>query len=301
MPAALAPVLPSRYHPGHPGGTVGTLEALDSLELPAPGAGIRIKSDTLPGLESVSPGDEDSVWLYDALLGPHSADIVRYLSLARSTGGPVLDLGSGAGRLAVPFARHGFAVEAVDRDGPALERLESWARRIGPQVAELVVTTRADLTELRLDGDYRLALLAGAMVSAVPPRARPRLLREIASHLGAGGALALDYTSHLVPGLIEEPQRTWAFQVPRFDGIDEWVVARQVFDLRSMSERITYYTARTGKLSTERVVLSTDKWIVDGEHLAAELHSAGLHIEGRRRHRIDERTESVLLVCRTDD
>lgn len=306
VPAALAPVLPSRYERAHPRGPhqphhPHRPEFSGPLELPAPGAGIRLTSDSLPGLETVSPGDEDSVWLHDALLGPHSADIVRYLSLARSTGGPVLDLGSGAGRLAVPFARHGFAVEAVDRDGPALERLENWARRIGPQVAGLIVTTRADLTELRLDGDYRLALLAGAMVSAVPPQARPRLLREIATHLGAGGALALDYTSHLVPGLVAEPQRTWAFQVPRFDGLDEWVVARQDFDLRSMSERITYYTARTGKLSTERVVLTTDKWIVDGELLAAELHSAGLHIEGRRRHRIDERTESVLLVCRTDD
>lgn len=276
--AALAPVLPSRYDL-----TSGTL--------------------LLPGLESVAPGDEDSVWLYDALLGPHSADIVRYLSLARATGGhgPVLDLGSGAGRLAVPFARHGFAVEAVDRDAAALERLQTWARRIGPQVAELIVTTRADLTELRLHGSYRLALLAGAMVSAVPPRARPGLLREIASHLDTGGALALDYTSHLLPGLAAEPRRTWAFQVPRFDGIDEWVVARQVFDLAEMSERITYYAARTGKLSTERAVLTTDKWIVDPERLADELHSAGLHIEGRRRHRIDERTESVLLVCRADD
>ncbi|WP_329117735.1 SAM-dependent methyltransferase [Streptomyces sp. NBC_01353] len=274
--AALAPVLPSRYE---------------------------LTTDTLPGLESVAPGDADSVWLYDAVLGPHSADIVRYLGLARATHGlgPVLDLGSGAGRLSVPFARHGFAVEAVDRDADALARLQAWARRIGPQVADLIVTTRADLTELRLHGSYRLALLAGAMVSAVPPRARPGLLREIASHLDTGGALALDYTSHLLPGLIAEPQRTWAFQVPRFDGIDEWVVARQVFDLAEMSERITYYAARTGKLSTERAVLTTDKWIVDPEHLAAELRSAGLHVEGRRRHRIDERTESVLLVCRADD
>ncbi|MFJ3900159.1 SAM-dependent methyltransferase [Streptomyces sp. NPDC090025] len=312
VPAALAPVLPCRYDPhdphhphhgpghGHHHGHAPHHGA-DAHGAPAPGAGIRLRPDTLPGLETVAATDPDAVWLHDALLGPHSADIVRYLGLARSTGGPVLDLGSGAGRLAVPFARHGFAVEAVDRDGPALERLETWARRIGPQVAGLVVTTRADLTELRLHGDYRLALLAGAMVSAVPPDARPGLLREIASHLGAGGALALDYTAHLVPGLIAEPQRTWAFQVPRFDGVDEWVVARQNFDMRTMSERITYYAARTGKLSTERVVLSTDKWIVDGDHLAAELHSAGLHIEGRRRHRIDDRTESVLLVCRTDD
>ncbi|MEU9995795.1 class I SAM-dependent methyltransferase [Streptomyces sp. NPDC050848] len=291
--AALAPVLPSRYD---------------------------AHTDALPGLESVDAWGEDAVWLYDALLGAHSADIVRYLDLARATGdhghrdgqrhgrgpdraresapAPVLDLGSGAGRLAVPFARHGFAVEAVDRDPGALARLDAWARRIGPQVAELVVTTRADLTELRLHRSYRLALLAGAMVSAVPPGSRPALLREIATHLDTGGALALDYTSHLRHGLMAEPRRTWAFQVPRFDGVDEWVVARQVFDLPTMSERITYYTARTGKLSTERAVLTTDKWIVDPERLAAELRSAGLHIEGRRRHRIDERTESVLLVCR---
>ncbi|MCZ0980686.1 class I SAM-dependent methyltransferase [Streptomyces diastatochromogenes] len=265
VPAALAPVLPSRYGPGPE---------------PAPGSGVRVAADTLPGLESVSPADENSVWLHDALLGPHSADIVRYLGLARSTGGPVLDLGSGAGRLAVPFARHGFAVEAVDRDASALERLERWARRIGPQVAGLVVTHRAELTGLRLEGSYRLALLAGAMVAAVPPARRPELLREVAGHLEAGGALALDYTAHRLPGLIAEPQRTWAFQVPRFDGIDEWVVARQVFDLPSMSERITYYAARTGKLSSERVVLTTDKWIVEPERLAAELHAAGLHIEG---------------------
>ncbi|MEU8539406.1 class I SAM-dependent methyltransferase [Streptomyces sp. NPDC048717] len=322
VPAVLTPVLPSRYecppptahphqspHPSshqtpHPNRTALHHPHLPTplpLELPAPGAGVRLSPDTLPGLESVAAGDEDSVWLRDALLGPHSADIVRFLGLARSIGGPVLDLGSGAGRLAVPFARHGFAVEAVDRDGPALERLENWARRIGPQVAELIVTTRSDLTELRLAGDYRLALLAGTMVSAVAPHARPRLLREIASHLGAGGALALDYTSHLVSGLIAEPRRTWAFQVPRFDGIDEWVVARQDFDLSSMRERITYYSTRTGKASAQRVVQSTEKWIVDGDRLAADLHAAGLHIEGRRRHRIDERTESVLLVCRTDD
>ncbi|MFJ3585949.1 SAM-dependent methyltransferase [Streptomyces sp. NPDC090127] len=275
--AALAPVLPSRYD-----------------DAPA---------DALPGLESVAPWGEDAVWLCDALLGPHSADIVRYLGLARATSGrgPVLDLGAGAGRLAVPFARHGFAVEAVDRDPAALARIDAWARRIGPQVAGLLVTTRADLTELRLHRSYRLTLLAGAMVSAVPPRARPALLREIATHLDTGGALALDYTSHLRPGLVAEPRRTWAFQVPRFDGIDEWVVARQVFDLATMSERITYYAARAGKLSTERAVLTTDKWIVDPERLAAELRSAGLHIEGRRRHRIDERTESVLLICRAGE
>ncbi|MFF5706957.1 class I SAM-dependent methyltransferase [Streptomyces sp. NPDC012794] len=255
----------------------------------------------LPGLESAAPADEDALWLHDALLGPHSADIVRYLSLARScAGGPVLDLGCGAGRLAVPFARQGFRVEAVDRDAASLERLRAWGRRIGPQVSGSLVTTRADLAELRLRGTYRLALMAGTMISAVPPHARPGLLREIATHLEPGGALALDYTAHGLRGLSQDPRRTWAFQVPRFDGVEEWTVARQVFDLDAMSEHISYHCVRTGRLSTERLVLTTRKWIVDPERLAAELHGAGLRVERRSAHRLDERTESVLLVCRAD-
>ncbi|MFF4582384.1 methyltransferase domain-containing protein [Streptomyces sp. NPDC001389] len=284
VPAAFAPIPPSAPE-------ISALPPYGGTAVPPP-------ADYLPGLESAAPADEDSGWLHDALLGPHSADIVRYLSLARSCGGPVLDLGCGAGRLAVPFARQGFHVEAVDRDAASLERLRAWGGRIGPQVSRRLVTTRADLARLRLRGTYRLALLAGTMIAAVPPRARPGLLREIAGHLEPGGALALDYTAHGLRGLSEEPERTWAFQVPRFDGVEEWTVARQVFDLDGMSERITYHSVRTGKVRTERVARTTDKWIVDPDCLASELHAAGLRVERRRAYRVDERTESVLLVCR---
>jgi SAM-dependent methyltransferase len=251
----------------------------------------------LAGLESVAPHQPEFAWLHDCLLGPHSADIVPYLTLARSTGGPVLDLGSGSGRLAVPFARHGFAVEALDRDRAALAALRAWAGRIGPRTEGLIGTTLADLVGVRLRRTYPLALLAGAMISAVPPHARPALLREIAAHLGEGGTLALDYTEHAPPDLAGDPSRTYAFQVPRFDGVQEWAVARQVFDLSTMSERITYYCERVGKTSTRRAVLTTEKWIVDQHLLAAELSAAGLRITDRRRHRIDDRTQSVLLIC----
>ncbi|WP_434591263.1 methyltransferase domain-containing protein [Streptomyces sp. A5-4] len=271
----------------------GLTSTLPSRGLPVPGT-----APHLPGLESVAPHDAGSGWLHDCLLGPHSADIVPYLSLARATGGPVLDLGSGSGRLSVPFARHGFAVEAVDRDQPSLTALRAWAGRIGPRVHGLIRTTRADLLRLRLRDEYQLALLAGAMVAAVPPHSRPAMLREIAAHLGAGGALALDYTAHEPAALAEHPQRSWAFQVPRFDGVEEWVIARQSFDLCAMSERITYHSSRTGKSSTHRVVLHTDKWIVDPAALASELGAAGLHISDRHQQRIDERTQSVLLICR---
>ncbi|MEU0170305.1 class I SAM-dependent methyltransferase [Streptomyces iakyrus] len=222
---------------------------------------------------------------------------MEYLALARETGGPVLDLGSGTGRLTVPFARHGFTVEAVDQDVPSLDRLCAWADRIGPQVRNRITTTHADLVRLRLRRRYQLTLLAGAMIAAIPPAARPAILREIACHLGTDGALALDYTAHDAAGLAEHPHRTWAFHVPRFDGVTEWVVARQVFDLSTMSEQVTYFVERSERARLHRSVTTTDKWIVDQENLFRELRAAGLRITDQRQQRLDERTRSVLLVC----
>ncbi|NLU66129.1 class I SAM-dependent methyltransferase [Streptomyces sp. HNM0574] len=251
----------------------------------------------LPGLESVAPLSPEDVWLQGALLGPFSADIVAYLGLARATGGPVLDLGSGAGRLTVPFARHGFRVEAVDRDRPSLVQLRAWAARFGPRVHRLVTTTHADLTELRLTGSYRLAVLAGSMVTAIPPEARAHVFREVATHLGDGGALALDYTAHELPGLHDHPRRGRAFHVPRFDGVTERVRSRQEFCTSRMRETVTYDCERSAPGHTHRVRLTTEKWIVDPARLEEDVRAAGLRVASVSRHRIDHRTRGVLLVC----
>lgn len=252
----------------------------------------------LPGLETVSPIGEQDMWLHEALLGPYSEDILEYLNLARRTGGRILDLGSGSGRLAVPFAQHGFHVNAVDRDAASLARLRSWAARIGPGAQRLVSTTQADLNHLKLDQHYDMAILAGAMVSAVSPEARSGLLHEIASHLNKGGTLALDYTSHGLDELSRAPRRTWRFQVPRFDGRTEWTVAQQVFDPEAMTERVTYHSERSGTgEQTHSSALTTFKWVVDHDDLRDELDSAGLHITERKQHRLDRRTLSIFLVC----
>lgn len=253
----------------------------------------------LPGLEPVSPLGKHDMWLHEALLGPYSEDILEYLNLARRTGGPVLDLGSGAGRLAVPFAQHGFHVNAIDQDAASLARLHSWAARVGPRAERFISTTQADLGHLKLNQRYDLAVLAGAMVSAVSPETRPGMLHEIATHLNTGGALALDYTAHEVNGLSQDPRRTWRFPVPRFDGQTEWAVARQVFDAKAMTERITYRIERSRGPHTRSSVLTTAKWVVDQDALRNEIDAAGLHIAERKQQRLDRRTLSVFLVCHT--
>ncbi|WBP85074.1 class I SAM-dependent methyltransferase [Kitasatospora cathayae] len=133
-------------------------------------------------------------------LSPHSADILEYLRAARATGGPILDLGAGAGRFAVPLARLGFDVDAVDRDAPSLASLREWAGRRNVRPGR-VTTVEAELNGLRLRRAYGLVMLAGDTALELPATARPALFREIAAHLREGGALALDYITARRPGL----------------------------------------------------------------------------------------------------
>ncbi|MDP2825045.1 MAG: class I SAM-dependent methyltransferase [Sulfuritalea sp.] len=60
----------------------------------------------------------------------------RFLPLI-AVGGTVLDLASGPGRHSLLLARHGFRVEAVDRDAEALATLSAKAPAVLTRVADL--------------------------------------------------------------------------------------------------------------------------------------------------------------------
>ena len=56
-----------------------------------------------------------------ALLRDPSGDIGFYRSLARETGGPVLELGCGSGRVLLPIARGGLACTGIDSSRAMLD------------------------------------------------------------------------------------------------------------------------------------------------------------------------------------
>jgi len=69
--------------------------------------------------------------LYDVDLVEDPGDLDLYLALANRSGGPVLELGSGTGRLAVPLADAGYHVTAVDVDPAMLERARRRVAEVG--------------------------------------------------------------------------------------------------------------------------------------------------------------------------
>ncbi len=145
-------------------------------------------------------GDDSAVGaalarLYDLDLVDDPGDLDLYLALAARTGGPILELGAGTGRLAVPIAEAGFDVTAVDRDPATLERARVRLAEAGAAVERRVTLVEADMVKLRLRNarDFQLGFIALNSLLLLGKRDRQvAALRAIASHLAPGGVAAVD-------------------------------------------------------------------------------------------------------------
>jgi SAM-dependent methyltransferase len=132
--------------------------------------------------------------LYDVDVAEDPGDLDLYLALAARTGGPILELAVGSGRLAIPLARAGFAVTGVDRDPAMLERARAAADRAGAAARRLTLV-EADLVGLRLDGaaEFRLGFVAlNSFLLLATRDAQREALRTLARHLAPGGLAVVD-------------------------------------------------------------------------------------------------------------
>lgn len=107
-----------------------------------------------PGERRPETAAEALARLYDLDLAEDPGDdLDLYLALAERTGGPILELAAGTGRIVRPLAAAGYPVTAVDSDPAMLDRLIASA----PASVSPVL---ADLTSWRPpEPVYRLAIL----------------------------------------------------------------------------------------------------------------------------------------------
>jgi trans-aconitate methyltransferase len=123
--------------------------------------------------------DEGFAELYAQL--PDATDLWPWLELARAAAPPVLYLGIGTGRLAVPLHAAGIELVGVDSHPGMLERL----RRRLPD-AELI---QARIEDLELGRQFSLVMVPSNILDTV------ERLRRAAAHVAPGGLLAAELTN----------------------------------------------------------------------------------------------------------
>jgi SAM-dependent methyltransferase len=104
-----------------------------------------------------------------------------------AAGGPVLELGVGTGRIAIPLAAHGLEVHGVDGSP---EMLAALAKKPG---AETIKLTLGDFSTVRLDERFAVVALVVNTIFALPDQAsQVRCFERAAEHLRPGGRFVIE-------------------------------------------------------------------------------------------------------------
>ncbi len=133
--------------------------------------------------------------LYDLDLSEDPGDLDLVLALAARSGGPVLELAVGSGRLAVPLAAGGLDVTGVDLDPAMLERARRAADHAGPRVTGRLHLVEGDARSIRLPeaGSFGFAFIPLNSIFLMGSRAgQGSAVATLAAHLAPGGLACID-------------------------------------------------------------------------------------------------------------
>ena len=164
---------------------------------------------------------------YDAWCRSVTEDIPFYVDLAERSGGPVLEVGVGSGRVAVPVALTGVTVVGVD-ESPAM--LELARRRAAPHAVDLRLV-RADMRRLPELGTFALITIPfRALLHLHDDGERRAVLRSLRGRLRPGGMLAFD-VFHPDRADIAETHGRWIEREPGISEHAVWDEARRTLEL----------------------------------------------------------------------
>src|SRR3954447_24216734 len=164
--------------------------ALASAPVCAPGLHKQRRRQRLHGYKDTHVSAYDNIArLYDPWSRSVVEDIAFYVEEATRSGGPVLELGVGTGRVAIPVAAAGIRVVGVDLSEGMLQVARERAELAGVEVD----LRRGDMRDPPVEGEFPLVLIPfRSLLHMETDRDRRVALRAIAKHLEPTGRLIFD-------------------------------------------------------------------------------------------------------------
>ena len=228
--------------------------------------------------------------IYDALAASTTAgssvgsDIDFYRRLAGETGGPILDVGCGNGRVATALAADGHEVVGIDSSAPMLRIAEQRRAALSADVAARLSYQQADMMTLGLGRKFALGVAPSRVFQfALETDAQRQALAALRSHLRPDARLVLDLfdplLDHVVPSA-EVTARGGELVHPATGNRVTWEVTRRMPDparqliVEDWTFREIGASGEVLRTSTERLTL---RWSLRSEmRLLFEL--AGLRV-----------------------
>lgn len=144
----------------------------------------------------------DDAGYYDYTYRRRGEDVAFYRRWARQHGGPVLELGGGSGRVAIPLVRDGAKVTVLDASKAMLERARATADEVLTREERARLTlVHGDVREFALRKKFPTVLAPfNVLLHLYEPDDFARCFRCVRAHLTAQGRFVFDVR---VPSLIE--------------------------------------------------------------------------------------------------
>ena len=212
-------------------------------------------------------------------------DVSFYVEMAKETGGPVLEVGCGTGRILIPTARAGIEIVGLDHSVSMLTICREKLSHEPDGVRSKVQLVQGDMRQFELGREFRLATLPfRSFQHILTVEDQLRTLQTIHRHLVPGGKVILDVFNPSLERLVDEKFLSETDEEPEFTMPDGRKVVRrsravsrdpanQVHDI----ELIYYVTHPDGR--EERLVHRFQMRYLfrfEGEHLLAR---AGFKVE----------------------
>lgn len=211
-----------------------------------------------------SGGYTDSPFLaefYDSVVPYRERQDVRFfVEMAQQSGGPVLEVGCGTGRILVPTAKAGIGIVGVDASPLMLSVCRKKLLSESELVQSKVTLIQGDMREFDLGRKFRLVTIPfRPFQHLLTVEDQLSCLRSIYRHLVPGGRLILDLFNPSLPHLTSEENLSEHGEEPEFTTDDgrkvvrrARVISRDYFTQVTQNELIYYVTHTDGR--EERLV-----------------------------------------------
>jgi SAM-dependent methyltransferase len=219
--------------------------------------------------------------LFDLDCGDFAEDLPFYENLARRCEGPILELGVGTGRVAIPLARAGFEVWGIDSSEVMLERAGC---KTGPSPAAKLHLLVGDMRDFELGREFDLIFAGlGGFHHLLTSGDQTACLRCVQRHLAPGGLFACDlrppFHNDWDSGVSVPLYHDWTRVLPSTGETVMKLRSVHVDRVQQVQHETHVYDRHTSDGTVRRLTAEVDLRFTTRYEMESLLSEAGLEVE----------------------